>query len=134
MVDQGFQRYLFSGIRKERGRRMIKLENHLGTIEVSEKFFTSLISDALSDCFGVAGLAPARPVKGRRKTRDQGESVTVSVQKDKLVINLHIQVTYGINISAIVTSIVHKISYTVEEVTGIGVAAVNVFVEGMQIG
>ena len=52
----------------------------------------------------------------------------------KLVIDLHIQVTYGINISAIVTSIVHKITYTVEDVTGIGVAAVNVYVEGMQVG
>ena len=43
------------------------------------------------------------------------------------------QLAYGINISAIVTSIVHKITYTVEDVTGIGVAAVNVFVEGMQV-
>ena len=42
---------------------MIKMENHLGTIEISEQFFTSLISDALSDSFGVAGLAPARPRK-----------------------------------------------------------------------
>lgn len=110
---------------------MIKLENHLGTIEISEQFFTSLISDALSDCFGVAGLSPARP-RGRRNS-GRRESVTVDVKGDKLVINLHIQVTYGINISAIVTSIIHKISYTVEEVTGIGVAAVNVFVEGMQV-
>ncbi len=111
---------------------MIKLENHLGTIEISEQFFTSLISSALSDCFGVAGLSPARPVRGRKKS-GRRESVTVEVRGDKLVINLHIQVTYGINISAIVTSIVHKISYTVEEVTGIGVAAVNVFVEEMQV-
>ncbi len=107
---------------------MIKMENHLGTIEISEQFFTSLIGDALSDCFGVAGLAPARPGKGR----GHDSAVTVGVRGDKLVISLHIQVTYGINISAITNSIVHKISYTVEEVTGIGVAAVNVFVEGMQ--
>ena len=46
---------------------MIKMENHLGTIEISEQFFISLIGDALSDSFGVAGLAPVRP---RKITRD----------------------------------------------------------------
>ena len=107
---------------------MIKLENHLGTIEVTEQFFTSLIGDALADCFGVAGLAPAK--KGHKGKG--GKSVSVEVRGDKLVINLHIQVTYGINISAITSSIINKITYTVEEVTGIGVAAVNVYVEGMQ--
>ncbi len=112
---------------------MIKMENHLGTIEISEQFFTSLISDALSDSFGVAGLAPARPrKKGLLSTQPQ-KSVVIRGKNGKLVIDLHIQVTYGINISAIVTSIVHKITYTVEDVTGIGVAAVNVYVEGMQV-
>ena len=111
---------------------MIKMENHLGTIEISEQFFTSLVSDALSDSLGVAGLAPAPRRKGIFAPENTG-SVVIGVKNGKLVINLHIQVTYGINISAAVDSIVHKITYTVEDVTGIHVAAVNVFVEGMQV-
>lgn len=114
---------------------MIKMENHLGTVEISEQFFISLIGDALSDSFGVAGLAPVRPrKKGRLLSTQPQKSVVIRGKNGKLVIDLHIQVTYGINISAIVTSIVHKITYTVEDVTGIGVAAVNVYVEGMQVG
>ena len=112
---------------------MIKMENHLGTVEISEQFFISLIGDALSDSFGVAGLAPARPRKKGLLSSQPQKSVVIRGKDGKLVIDLHIQVTYGINISAIVTSIVHKITYTVEDVTGIGVAAVNVFVEGMQV-
>ena len=112
---------------------MIKMENHLGNIEISEQFFTSLVSDALSDAFGVAGLAPASGKKGRSTRARRGKSVFVGVRDGKLVISVHIQVTYGINISAAVDNIVHKITYTIEDVTGLPVAAVNVYVEGMQV-
>ena len=49
-----------------------------------------------------------------------------------LVIDLHIAVTYGVNIAAIVKSIVNKVRYTVEEATGLQVAKVNVFVDDMK--
>jgi len=45
---------------------------------------------------------------------------------------LHIVVTYGLNISVIVKSIVNKVRYTVEEATGLEVKKVNVFVDAMK--
>ena len=33
---------------------MIRLENHLGVIEISQPYFASLIGNAASSCFGVA--------------------------------------------------------------------------------
>jgi uncharacterized alkaline shock family protein YloU len=58
---------------------------------------------------------------------DQG----VSVQKTAagLVIDLHIIVTYGLNINAICQSITNKVKYTVEEATGMDVAKIKVFVK-----
>ena len=38
-------------------------------------------------------------------------------------------VTYGMNISAIVKSIVNKVTFTVEQATGLEVVKVNVFVD-----
>ena len=53
---------------------MIKMESHLGSIEISERYFLSLIGSALSDAFGVAGLSSA----GRRgRTRGAGDSVRI---------------------------------------------------------
>ncbi len=40
--------------------------------------------------------------------------------------------TYGVNIAAIVKSIVNKVRYTVEEATGLEVEKVDVFVDGMK--
>ena len=49
---------------------------------------------------------------------------------NKLVIDLHIIVSFGVNIPAIVKSIVNKVKYTVEDATGLEVSKVNVFVDG----
>lgn len=51
---------------------------------------------------------------------------------DGLSVDLHIIVTYGLNISVIVKSIVSKVRYTVEEATGLKVSKVNVFVDAMK--
>lgn len=52
-------------------------------------------------------------------------------EPDGLVIELHIIVTYGLNISTVVRSLVEKVRYTIEEVTGMNVKKVDVFVDSM---
>lgn len=115
---------------------MIKLKNHLGTIEISQNVFVNLVGSTATSCFGVAAMASPHPAAGFFKTlRGLGEDtlgVSIRTRNGSLIIDLHIIVTYGINISAIVKSIMHKVSYTVEEVTGIPVEHVNVFVDGMR--
>ena len=115
---------------------MIKLENPLGIIEISHEYFSNLVGRCVTSCYGVAGMAAngaAQGIRswfGRRDPIDRG--VRVRVEQGQLVIDLHIIVTYGVNISAIVKSIVNKVRYTVEEVTGFSVGKVNVFVDGMR--
>ncbi|MEF9983633.1 MAG: Asp23/Gls24 family envelope stress response protein [Oscillospiraceae bacterium] len=115
---------------------MIKLENHMGTIEISEEYFANLVGHAASECFGVSGMVISTAYQGLRSvisSQDvQDKGVRVRTLNGRLVIDLHIIVTYGLNISAIVKSIVNKVHYTVEEATGLEVAKVNVFVDGMK--
>ena len=114
---------------------MVKIEKHLGTIEVSRAFFTTLVGATASNCFGVAGMVDPNPPRGLSallSRPDDFRGVAVRTSGNGLVIDLHIEVTYGTNIQAIVNSIIHKVSYTVEDVTGIHVAAVNVFVDGLK--
>ena len=115
---------------------MIKLENHLGTIEISEEYFANLVGHAASECFGVAGMVFSTAFQGIRSVISSDEvpdkGVKVKTINGRLVIDLHIIVTYGLNISAIVKSIVNKVQYVVEESTGLEVEKVNVFVDGMK--
>lgn len=115
---------------------MVRVENHLGTIDISHEFLANLVSSTVMDCFGVAGMSAAGAHQGlfnrvlKAETPHQG--VRVRYQKSKLMVELHIIVTYGTNVAAIVKSIMNKVQYTVEEITGLPVAKVNVFVDGMK--
>ena len=115
---------------------MIKFENHLGSIEISQDYFANLVGHAASECFGVAGMVESTASQGLRyilkKDEAQDKGVKVRTVAGGLVIDLHIAVTYGVNIAAIVKSIVNKVRYTVEEATGLQVAKVNVFVDDMK--
>lgn len=116
---------------------MIRLENHLGTIDISQDYFSILIGRAAASCFGVAGMANSNKRQQLRAIfkkaqifDDQG--VAVRNTPNGLHIELHIIVTYGLNITEICKSIVNKVRYTVENATGMQVEEVKVYVDGMK--
>ena len=115
---------------------MIRIDNHLGMIEISQEYFSYLIGNAVSSCYGVAGMVKSGTRQGLRsvffKRPFADEGIRVRSENNKLVVDLHICVIYGMNISEIAKSIVNKVRYTVEEATGLMVKKVNVHVDGMK--
>ena len=115
---------------------MIRIENHLGIIEISQEYFAYLIGNAVSSCYGVAGMVKSGTKQGlrsiftRRTYADEG--IRVRNEKGKLVVDLHICVIYGVNIAEISKNIVSKVRYTVEEATGLTVKRVNAYIDGMK--
>ena len=115
---------------------MIQIRNSLGIIEISQEYFSNLIGHAVTSCFGVAGMVKSGPRQGirslfyRRAFVDDG--IIVRNDNGKLSVDLHITVIYGMNIAEISKSITNKVRYTVEETTGLQVAKVSVFVDGMK--
>lgn len=116
---------------------MVKIENYLGTVSISQEFFSALVGNAVTSCFGVAGMANGNARQDvrsfffkKRSFIDKG--VLVKMNGKALDVELHIIVTYGLNISAIVKSIVNRVRYTVEDVTGLEVRKVNVYIDAMK--
>ncbi len=115
---------------------MVKFENPLGTIEIDQDYFSELLGSIVPTCFGVVGMADRNAFQGvrsflNRKTRYLDQGVSVRREPDGLVIELHIVVTYGLNIATVVRNLVEKVRYTVEEATGMKVKKVDVFVDSM---
>lgn len=117
---------------------MVSIENHIGKITVSENYLTELVKHTVTGCFGVADVCSVNTVLCALSAITGGKAVEknkgVHIHTDKeggLIIDLHIKVTYGTNISAIVNSITHKVSFNVEEAVGTAVHKVNVYVDGM---
>ena len=115
---------------------MIQIENRLGTVEISSYYFANLVGHAASSCFGVAGMVDTNATQTLRSIASKGDlpdkGVSVRYVSCALQIDLHIAVVYGINISAIVRSIVSEVRYAVEQSTGFKVDKINVFVDAMK--
>ncbi len=115
---------------------MISYETMTGTVTLSNEYLAKLIGNAVTSCFGVAGMVPNGNKQRltsfllRKEALDKG--IIVQGNANVLNVELHIMVTYGMNINAIAKSIVHKVKYTVKEVTGIEVKKVTVMVDGIK--
>lgn len=112
---------------------MIKIYNPMGKITLTNDYFSSLVGTAITSCYGVAGMGTAGAVNGLKTIifgsdiLDKG--VVVKEEDSQLVIDLHIKVVYGVNIPAVVENIKDRVSYAVENYTGLKVKTINVSVD-----
>ena len=89
--------------------------------------------EATKHCYGVAAMAPRDMTDAVRSLvhgSDYSEKgVRVTQENGRLVIELHIAVSYGLNISTAARSISHRVKDEVEQATGLKVARVVVSVD-----
>ena len=115
---------------------MIIYETRIGKIDISESFLSKLIGHEVTSCFGVVGMIPSsnrqRFVSMLSKGQSLDTCIKVSGNADSINVELHIVVTYGMNINAIAASITEKVKYVVMETTGINVNKVIVKVDGIK--
>ena len=115
---------------------MIAYETRFGTIGLSNEYFSKLIGRAVTSCFGVVGMVPhggKQKVLGLISKKDRLDTgVVVKGDASSVTVDLHIVVSYGMNINSIAKSITHKVKYTVYEATGIKVTKVTIRVDGIK--
>ncbi len=113
-----------------------KLENQYGIISIENEVIARIAGLTAIECYGIVGMA-AKNVKDGLVQLLKRESLTkgirITVNGNKISIDLHIIVEYGTNISAIAENIISTVKYKVESVCGIAVEQVNVFVEGVRV-
>ena len=115
---------------------MITYETRIGTIEITEAYLSKLIGHEVTSCFGVVGMVAG---SSRQKifnffSKESAVDTGICVKKnaDSIDVELHIVVSYGMNINAIAQSITEKVKYVVDEATGIAVNRVVVKVDGIK--
>ena len=115
---------------------MPELENHLGTIGISDEYLYSLVKYTVSTCYGVAGIGR---INGKNFVSlimekagfSKGKTINIDIHGGKLTIEIHISVIFGVNVSAVTDSLVHKLRYTIKDKTGMDVSRVTVYIDGM---
>lgn len=116
---------------------MIRIDNYLGFIEISQGYFANLIGKAASECFGVRSMVDGTPAQKLKtiflKSDAIDKGVSVKSVNGKLYVDIHIEMSYGINVVAVVKSIIDKVRYTIEESTDLSVGKINVYVDSMKV-
>lgn len=117
---------------------MIVVHNHLGGIEFTKSFFESLIANTAKGCFGVSAMNASTPkerfvelVPFMGKFMNVNKGVDVKIKNKSVFIAIHISVMYGVNVSAVVSSIRNKLRYAVEEQTRLHVEKIDVYIDGL---
>ena len=112
---------------------LFKTKSELGMICIKDTAIKTIASHVACSCYGVVGLAHRKTKQSFFNFNDDKISDSIKVSYNNgLIIDLHIYVSYGMNINAIAQSIVHKVQYTVSETTGIKVDKVTVKVDGIK--
>ena len=114
---------------------MIKMENDIGSICITDEVFTNLAGEAATSCFGVKGMVACAKEGGpwqllRRESMSKG--VRVKNELDGSVsLELHIGVDTGVPIQTIVSSIINEVDYKLEKSTGVPLKSIDVFVDAI---
>lgn len=116
---------------------MIRRENELGSIAVSNSVYTRIAGNAATNCFGVKGMAIRSVADGlvhllRRASLSKGVHVNVN-DDDTISIDMHIIIDQGVNIPALCRSIISEVRYVVSKQTDTEVKDVNVIIDSMSI-
>ncbi len=115
---------------------MIAYDTRLGKVEISEEYLAKLIGHEVTSCFGVVGMVPRKgkqTIYNKFSKNDLADTgIKVIGDKDRLFVEIHIIVIYGININAIAVSITEKVKHIVMENTGLNVDKVTVKIDGIK--
>ena len=112
------------------------MNTQLGEILVNTDVIAKYAGSSAIECFGVVGMASIKMKDGLAKLlrmENLNQGVDVLIEDNKITINLHIIVSYGVSISAVAENLIGNVRYKVEEFSGLEVVKVNVFVEGVRV-
>ena len=113
-----------------------QIDTQYGKVLVEDDVIATYAGSVAVECFGIVGMAAISMKDGLVKLLKK-ESLThginVTLNDNKLTIDFHVIVSYGVSISAVADNLVSNVKYKVEEFTGLTVEKINIFVEGVRV-
>ncbi len=112
------------------------MNTHMGNIEIDNEVIAQYAGSVATECFGIVGMAGINVKDGLvklLKMDSMTRGITVTIENNRLILDFHVIVSYGVSILAVSDNLVSNVKYKVEEFTGIAVERINIFVEGVRV-
>jgi uncharacterized alkaline shock family protein YloU len=101
--------------------------SELGRVAIAEGALAQIIRLTAVECYGVVGMSSSRLKRllGRSGIELSGADGSVSIA-------VHVVVAHGLNLAEVASTVRNRVSYEVERMTGLAVAAVEVHIEAVK--
>ena len=112
------------------------MDTHMGNIAIDSEVIAQYAGSVATECFGIVGMAGVNVKDGLvklLKMESMTRGIKVALDGNKLILNFHVIVAYGVSILAVADNLISNVKYKVEEFTGIEIGKINVFVEGVRV-
>ena len=112
------------------------MSTELGIITIDSEVIAKYAGSVAVECFGIVGMAAVSMKDGlvkllKRESLTHG--INVDINDNKISIDFHVIVSYGVSISAVSDNLISNVKYKVEEFSGMPVEKINIFVEGVRV-
>ena len=121
---------------KNSSMKETSMNTHMGNVSIGNDVIAQYAGSIAMECFGIVGMAGINVKDGLvklLKMESMTRGINVSIRNNKLTINFHVIVAYGVSILAVTDNLISNVKYKLEEFTGIEVAKINIFVEGVRV-
>ena len=112
------------------------MNTHLGNIVIDPEVIAQYAGSVAVECFGIVGMASVNVKDGLVKLLKK-ETITHVIQdnivNNKLILDFHVIVAYGVSIIAVSDNLISNVKYKVENFTGLEIEKINIFVEGVRV-
>ncbi len=112
------------------------MNTHMGSITIDKEVISQYAGSVAMECFGIVGMAGVNMKDGLvklLKMDSMTRGIVVAMENNKLVLDFHVIVAYGVSILAVSENLISNVKYKVEEFTGIEIEKINIFVEGVRV-
>lgn len=119
----------------ERNNYTIELDNNNGEVVIADEVVAVIAGLAAMEVEGVASMAgnATRELISKIGIKSLSKGVKVDILEGVVTVALALHIKYGYNIMGISTKVQEKVKASVENMTGLSVADVNVRVTGVEM-
>ncbi len=113
-----------------------RINNKLGEIRISSEVIALYAGMTAVECFGIVGMAAINMKDGlvkllKRESLTKG--INVRVEDNRINLDFHVIVAYGVSICAVADNLIANVKYKVEAFTGMDVDKISIYVEGVRV-
>lgn len=112
------------------------MNTHMGKIVVHNEVIAQYAGGVAVECFGIVGMAGVSVKDGLVKLLNRDSitrGISVTLNQNKLILDFHVIVAYGVSILAVTDNLISNVKYKVEEFTGIEIEKINIYVDGVRV-